>query len=550
MKSLLKSVLIFPVLAFFLPWIGVQAQVEKEVRVVKPYTPTLSDARKLNLLPEFNDSVRVTPDFNYSITPKRYGTHFQVRPIRPARMVGMPLERLYKSQLSLGIGNYFTPYAELTINKLRSRKTDMGLYLRHLSSSGKVRLDNNLKVPANYSDNDGELYGKRMFYRSVLEGGISGGYHSSLYYGINPELDTLLQKKDIRQKIYSAGARLAWYSANPDSLHFNYHFGMNYQLTHDAFSNTENAVRFKGKMETFIGDWYSGLDAVVGYYGNSAGIDSFNNLVVSVNPFVSKSSDEWRFLLGLNTTTDIRNNGTFHIYPRAYFQFNVVKDVLIPYLGVNGYREINDYRKILFENPFVVPGLSVMNTDHSLVGFFGLKGQFSSKMAFDVNLQYSQINDMYFFVNDTTSILQNQFTVQYDNTSLLKAGGSVTWNNDNKLQFVLRANYYNYSTDSLQYPWHLPAFDASISAAYNLRDKILVNADFYFTGKRYAPGFNGQDVVELKPFLDPNLSIEYRYTKLLSFFLKLNNFSATRYQLWEHYPAQRFQAMVGLTYAL
>ena len=36
-------------------------------------------------------------------------------------------------------------------------------------------------------------------------------------------------------------------------------------------------------------------------------------------------------------------------------------------------------------------------------------------MAFDFRLSYAQINDMYFYVNDTTDILQNHFTVTYDN---------------------------------------------------------------------------------------------------------------------------------------
>ncbi len=548
MKSFRKLIFILPVLVFIPSLAFSQGQVEKEVKVVKPYTPTLSDAEKINLLPVFNDSSRVNPQFGYSITPKRYDTHFIPRPIQPARMVGLPLERLYKSQLSLGLGNYFTPFAEITVNQLRSRKTDLGLYLHHQSSAGKVKLDNGIKVPENYSDNSGELYARRMFYRSALEAGVSGGYHSVLYYGYNPDLDTMLEKKNIRQKIYTAGARLALYSTNTDSLHLNYRVGFEDQLTHDAFSNTENAILINAKFEGFIGDWYSGLGLGTDYYAESAGIDSSDNLIIRVDPFISKAADEWRFLLGLNTTTDIRGKGAIHIYPRALFQFNIVKNVLIPYLGVDGYREVNSYRKILFENPYIVPGLSVRNSDYGMNGFVGLKGQYSSKMAFDFRVSFAQLSDMYFFINDTTSVLQNQFTVTYDNASLLTTSGEITWNQSEKLQFMLKGNYYHYNLDSLAHPWHKPQFEAVLSANYNLRDKILVNADVFYTGKRYAP-VNGQSL-ELKPYPDANLSVEYRYTKLLSFFLRLNNLTSSRYQIWNQYPAQRFQAMVGFTYAL
>ncbi len=435
MKSYLKLISILPALLLMPSLLFAQNQIGKQVKVVKPYTPTLSDAEKINLLPQFNDSTRISTDFHYSIIPKRYDTHFSVKPIQPARMIGLPLERLYKSQLSLGLGNYFTPYAEITVNQLRSRKTDMGLYLRHQSSNGRLKLDNGQKVPENYSDNAGELYARHIFYKSVVEGGLSGGYNSVLYYGYNTALrDTVLENKNNRQKIYSAGVRMAVYSSYPDSSHLNYRLDLKDQITRDAFRNTENALKINGKVEKFIGDWYSGLETGVEYYNKSAGIDSTDNLVIRFNPYVSKAGEDWRFLIGLNTTTDIRGSGAIHIYPKADFQFNIVKNVLIPYMGIDGYREINSYRKILFENPYIVPGLSVRNSDYGLNGFFGLKGQYSSKMAFDFRLSYTQVSDMYFFVNDTTNVLQNQFTVQYDNAAVLKTSGEITWNQSEKLQ--------------------------------------------------------------------------------------------------------------------
>ena len=47
---------------------------------------------------------------------------------------------------------------------------------------------------------------------------------------------------------------------------------------------------------------------------------------------------------------------------------------------------------------------------------------------------------------------------------------------------------------------------------------------------------------------DFNLGIEYRYTKMLSFFAKFNNIANMRYYRWERYPSQRFNLMIGLTF--
>jgi hypothetical protein len=54
----------------------------------------------------------------------------------------------------------------------------------------------------------------------------------------------------------------------------------------------------------------------------------------------------------------------------------------------------------------------------------------------------------------------------------------------------------------------------------------------------------------MNPFFDFNLGIEYHYTKILSLFLQFKNLTASRYLIWNQYPAYRFQVMAGLTYAL
>ena len=104
-------------------WMSTAVAQQEEVRVVKPYTPTLSSAEKIQLLPDLEGEIDYTPPtFTYELYQKNYDSQFGVEPIKAARMVKMPLKKLYKSQLTLGFGNYTTPIAELNLNQLRSRK--------------------------------------------------------------------------------------------------------------------------------------------------------------------------------------------------------------------------------------------------------------------------------------------------------------------------------------------------------------------------------------------------------------------------------------------
>jgi outer membrane receptor protein involved in Fe transport len=56
--------------------------------------------------------------------------------------------------------------------------------------------------------------------------------------------------------------------------------------------------------------------------------------------------------------------------------------------------------------------------------------------------------------------------------------------------------------------------------------------------------------IELQGIADINLGLEYRYNKILSGFLRLNNIGNTRYYKWNNYPVQGFSVMAGFTYSL
>ena len=546
--NFLLIIFIPALLFFFQNKVFAQNEIQKEVRVIKPYSPTLSEANKISLLPEFNDTLRVTPNFGYVIFPKRFETDYKIDPIKPAKMVGMPIPKLYKSQLTLGAGNYLTPYMELCINQLRAKTTQLGFYFSHQSSTGKVKLENNKKVNAGYNDNLMKLYGKKIFKESVLEADISGGYNSILYYGYNPQIDTVLESKENKQKIYTAGTGLKYYSMYSDSFHINYKVELNYGLINDYFKNTEHGVDFTSALNKRVGNQVLGGDLRIRFFGMTGSQDSSSFSVVDINPWYSKNTQEWKFLIGLNVNYD-QSQAVLSFYPRASFEFNIVPQVLIPYLGIGGYNEINNYKKILFENPFVTPGTRIINSNHTMVAYAGLKGRYSNKMSFNLKSSFEKIDSMYFFINDSTNILRNQFVADFENATLLSLGAEVSWHQSEKLQILMKANYYQYQIDRLEYPWHRPAMEVSLAADYNLRDKILIGTDIFYTGKRYAPGVAG-NINELKAYLDANLSLEYRYTKVLSFFLRFNNLTASRYQIWNQYPALRFQFLAGFSYAL
>ncbi len=106
-----------------------------------------------------------------------------------------------------------------------------------------------------------------------------------------------------------------------------------------------------------------------------------------------------------------------------------------------------------------------------------------------------------------------------------------------------------------QQPWHKPGYELILSGVYNLKDKIILNADIFVLGKQFAKVYEtdtaGAIFIKpktLKGIADINLSLEYRYTKKLSAFIRFNNIGAFRYERWNNYPTQRFNLLGGVTY--
>ncbi len=530
-------------------------QISRDVIVIKPYEPTISDAFKINSLPEIDDSVTAIPSFNYSILPVRIDIEYKPKEIKPAKMT-IPLAKLYKSYLKLGLGNYFTPLAEYSYNGLRSEDYSLGAYFGHISSHSKIKLDNEDKVPSGYSKTHIELFGKKIYNKSALSGNIRLNNNGIHYYGYNTALfpDTFpeIKGKDIKQRYFLIGTSADFHSTYADSLHFNYGISAAYDYFVDKFSNSENILNFSGSFSKPIGKQMIGIDASVASFIKSESIDSVNNTVIRADHWFSKRTSEWRLNLGFNAFINILDKTKAHIFPKGSLEINVIEEILVPYFGIDGYIDIHNYKNIATENPFITPGLNVKYSTNKFIAYAGLKGRLGSKTTYRFDAVYSSISDMHFFVNDTlNNDYENQFNVVYDDIEQIKYHGEINFDLSEKLNILIKGNYYEYVMSDEEKAWHRPEFDIDLNCSYNLKNKILIDVNFIAIGNRYAKSYDESvEFIKLDPVFDLNLGIEYRYSKILSAFLNLYNITSSEYYVWNQFPAYKFNFLVGITYKL
>ena len=109
------------------------------VTIVKPYSPTISDAFKVKEIPAFEDDVEVRKQkVAYSIFSFPVASTFTPAKGKAADVEKAKKERLFKNYATLGLGNFLTANAELYITENLNRNEYVSGMIRHLSSQGGI----------------------------------------------------------------------------------------------------------------------------------------------------------------------------------------------------------------------------------------------------------------------------------------------------------------------------------------------------------------------------------------------------------------------------
>ena len=574
---------------FILGYYSAQAQrdtiLRQEVEVVKPFSPVVMDARKINEIPVIKDVEHKKPNFEYRIFSQPVFSTFSVTNLQAATIIGKPKEELGLGFLRLGAGNYNKPYGEFFFNNKNIKNSVFGLHLKHLSSHSNLKLESGDKVKAPYSTNEAEMFIKHMFRRSTLSFNVDFNHDGFNYYGypgeypLHDSLGIYAPFMGDRQTFTKGGINISLQNL-PAGKHdpstgfdFRYHhfgnktgqrehfgtFTMNFKRPTDGFTFLIDAgAEYSQATKLFIDTtntnatrsqtWIFGKPAI--YIGNET-----INLKAGVNAWM---------------VFDNQNKTNFRFTPNVRFNFAPVKELINVFAGVDGNNYHNYYSAIAYNNPFVDPEISVKNHFEKFRFFGGFDGKFSSRTNFKIQVDHSTFVGHPFFVTDKTTIwttdgtnpsmftsvpmINNVFDVVYDDMKKLKFNGEVTHIIGEKFNMLIGASVYKYTLSNEPEAWHMPSFDATLALSYQATDRFRVATDIYAIGKRNALlreksiGFT-DEIMPLDMAIDMNVRGIYDITGKLSAFAQLHNFGFQKYERWLGYPVQSFNFLGGISFS-
>lgn len=524
----------------------------EDINIVKEYQPVLNDAFKINISPEQDtSSTRQAGSLTYKADARPMNAAFNTRPIKPVRIKDDTIRKLYRGYVKAGYGLENMPLLDVRFNSLRSKNFDAGFRYNHLSASGKI---SDYGYPGNSLNSMG-VFGTRYFDKFSLGADIGFRRDVVHYYGYlsPPELFTRSETRHAMNDIHGE-VTLASIGRSKDD--WTYNAKLNFYNFSDNINMNESNVRIDGnigkKMNNAVFQVYTSFETGT----IKQEFFSFDRSIFRMRPTFMIAKNLYTLTAGANMAVESNNGKTnMRIYPHLRGEYQVIDDAFKVFAEVSGDLDRVDLRGLSRENPFYGSVVALTNTNRKL----GIKGGASIKLEHDLlfvgEASYTRFRNMPFFINYYDSLFPTTFTTLYDNVNLLRIKGSLEYKSSEKITAAVFAEYNQYDTDQLEEALYVPAFRFGLNGQYAVAEKIYVKADLTYhsdvTGIGYTAGDSlvSSSTVNLKGWLDASLGVDYRYNKVLSVFVQLNNVAFARYFRWYQYPSYRFLGMAGLTYS-
>ena len=527
------------------------------VNIVKPYTPTISDAFKVKETPVLEDEEEQKKEtIQYNIFSFPVASTFTPAKGKAAGVDKAEKEKLYNNYATLGFGNYPTINAELFITQNLSRSNYVGGMLRHLSSQGGIK---DLVLDDKYYNTSLDVtYGVR---ERDLSWNVDLGVKNQIYnwYGLPTQTiafdDATINSIDSKQS-YNTIA-LGGKMTLKDGIFSE--ASMQFKRFSDGLNSGENRFFIKPNFDFEVMDQKIKADFVVDYVGGSfermLDVDSelkYSTIIAGMKPSILYQQDDLSVQLGAGVfyaTTKINgeSDGKIFIYPNIKASYKLVGDILVAYAGAEGGLQQNSYADFVEENSFVSPTLFIAPTDNKYDIYAGLKGKLANSVAFNPT-----------FANTEGYAYGNSFGVVYDNVKTLSLFGELKADFSKSVTFGINGTYNNYSSDTQAEAWNLPQLKVGTTVDFDINEKWYAGANVFFVGERKdlttkqelifpVPSFV-QETVTLDSYFDLNAHVGYKYNARLTAFLKGNNLANQQYNRWANFPVQGIQVLIGANY--
>jgi len=541
----------------------------EEITVVKPYTPTVADAFKINTNPMI-DSVEIgkKKEVKYTINSIPVASTFTPAKGKAKSIQVGPKERIYSNYISAGFGNYTTPIIEIFAHSNTTNYNDFGIFLNFHSSGGGIK---DVALNDNFLDLKVDLFYKQTERDFKWQVNTGVNHLVTNWYGLSDEINftnTVINSIDENQSysemfasgeieffdalVHRGDVKLSRFFDKTESVE-------NYGLINGIvdFPIMSEMMYTKISLEFLNGNFsqnFLGTDNIEYYFFNLGFSPNFEilreNLTVNVGA---------RLYYSLTNTDE---GSKFFAYPNVTASYNIDDEAFIAFVGVTGDLYQNSYNSFVEENPFVSPTLDIQRTSQQYYAYGGVKGLLNSNFNFNAKVAYGNEKDKALFklnsskTNGNTLVDKgyeagNSFDLVYDDVTTISASAELIVDFTKEIKFGGNIEYNSYSLDTQEHAWNLPMLKSTLIASY-ARKKWSAGADLFFVSDRkdeltILPTSSTNRITN-SAYFDVNLNGKYNFNDKFTAFVNFNNILSSNYQEYTYFKVQGFQFFGGLKY--
>ena len=530
---------------------------DAEIEIVKDRVNTLPEAtrnfEKIRLAPPPRPTRPVTytyPDFRLPAT--RLSPLVQVLTVAQEE-----LEPLTGNYLRLGFGNYGSVYGRAHLHPVRNEQYSYGLDVRHNSArTGPVDGQN-----SGASQTSVALTGEYYLGATALGASLDYAHDRYNFYGYDASKLAATPESDaLKQTFNRFGARAYARNRAPDAQ-LTYEVGVGYRRFSDYFGVSENNLLLDAKAGYALGETSRvTLDAQGSFISDKqpVGTTRTRNFFQATPAYVLTGKTGLTLTLGatLGYSSDVLNgSGKGIINPAVRLGYAVVPEKFVVYGGLGGAIQRVTRYDLSQENPWLAPGQTVLDTHAGPTVYGGFTSTPVSGLELAARATFGRSRNLYFYRNSLADT--SKFDLVYDSTTInvVNVHAEALYSASEKVRVGFKADYNHYGVKSLAQAYGRPAFLGTLYATYNIFDKLLLGATFYYYSPNYGASYIDGGLLRTaisrrtNSVIDLSLRADYRLTPKFSIFALGNNLTNRHYQRYLNYQSQGINVIGGLTYS-
>lgn len=464
--------------------------------------------------------------------------------VRPLRLKDAPQEQIRAGYVSLGYGNYGSPYGDLFLPILQDLKNKRSAALRAFHQSftkgpieGKRSGSGLSSIVLDFQSNTRKI---------SSEGAVSFRNNNSNFYGY-PEGSNL--KNDTLGISYS-NISLGLKILNSQKSDFHFSLGGGFSHLWNNRKASESDLKFNFESTGKIGK--KGELRLAANYDllarEDVGVEAKpRNLINTKLLFEFSPAKDMDVELGINTAleNDVSINRSFHLYPALHLNWKLAPR--LKFEGdLGGQVEKVSLHTLSASNIWLDRNIAISHTNQ-LLNFSALiragwKGGLSAAAGF----RYSDLDNLFFFINQPSD--SSRFNVTYDDATKVNPFFGFNFQKG-KISMELKGDYFLWSTSNLAAAFHRPKGSLEWNSSFSISKKFLFRPYAIVLWGIQAPVAADPALIkELPAATDLGFRLDFNFSDRASVMVRVNNLLSDAYTLLNQYPVRGFQGMAGLTW--